>query len=300
MQTLESIRSKIESASDLLSVVKTMKAMAAVNIRQCEDAVRALADYDRIIQMGLQIVLRDAMPEIRLAAEPSDRRLGAVVFGSKQGMVGQFNERMADHALQELDRLGIEREQRAILATGLLSARLEDAGQPVEEELPAPWSVPHITSLVHRMLVRVDEWRSRQRIDHIVLFYNQSGPGASYHPTTVRLLPMDPHLLQTLRKKQWPGKTIPTFTMDWRELFAALIRQYVSIALYRAYAESLASENAHRLTSMQAAEKNIEERLDGLSAHYHRMRQSSITEELRDIISGFEALGDSDGANRLL
>jgi F-type H+-transporting ATPase subunit gamma len=62
------------------------------------------------------------------------------------------------------------------------------------------------------------------------------------------------------------------------------------MALYRAYAESLASENAHRLASMQSAEKNIEQHMDRLNAQYHQIRQSSITEELLDIVAGFEAL----------
>ena len=52
----------------------------------------------------------------------------------------------------------------------------------------------------------------------------------------------------------------------------------------------MASENAGRLSSMQAAQKNIEERIDFLNAQFRHQRQSSITEELLDIMSGFEAL----------
>ncbi len=78
--------------------------------------------------------------------------------------------------------------------------------------------------------------------------------------------------------------------MDRNRLFSALIRQYVFVSLYRACVESMASENASRLTSMQAAEKNIEDRLEELNAQYRHERQSSITSELLDIISGFEAL----------
>jgi F-type H+-transporting ATPase subunit gamma len=63
------------------------------------------------------------------------------------------------------------------------------------------------------------------------------------------------------------------------------------MALFRAHAESLASENASRLASMQAAENNIEEKIDDLAARYRRRRQSAITEELLDVVSGFEALG---------
>jgi len=70
----------------------------------------------------------------------------------------------------------------------------------------------------------------------------------------------------------------------------ALIREYLFVSLFRACAESLASENASRLTAMQRAEKNINESLEHLNSKFHRLRQSGIDEELFDIISGVEAL----------
>lgn len=291
MRTLESIRKRIESASELLSVVKTMKVMAAVSIRQCERAVASLAEYNRTIEMGLQILLRREETDIQLPGEPTGGRFGAVVFGSNQGMVGQFNQRVAAHAMEAMDRLQIEDGDRSVLATGpLVAAHLEEAGQPVEESLRVPWSVAGITPVVQETLVRVDEWRSARGIDHVVLFYNHPQPGAAYQPHTLSLLPLDVQWLESLREKEWPCTDIPTFTVDGDQLFSALLRQYVFIVLYRAFAESLASENAHRLASMEAAEKNIEDRLSQLRTEYNQVRQSSITEELLDIVSGFEAL----------
>jgi len=87
---------------------------------------------------------------------------------------------------------------------------------------------------------------------------------------------------------------IPTFRMGWEPLFAALVRQYLFVSLYRAFAESLASEHSSRLATMQAAEDNAEERLDDLQMRFNRQRQNAITEELLDITSGYEALSTSD------
>ena len=70
----------------------------------------------------------------------------------------------------------------------------------------------------------------------------------------------------------------------------ALIREYLFISLFRACAESLASENASRLAAMQRADKNINDLLEQLHGTFHRLRQSGIDEELFDVISGFEAL----------
>jgi F-type H+-transporting ATPase subunit gamma len=80
------------------------------------------------------------------------------------------------------------------------------------------------------------------------------------------------------------------YTVDTGHLFQALIREYLFVSLFRALAESLASENAARLASMQVAERNIEDRLKSLTSQFHQCRQTAVTSELLDIISAFEAL----------
>ncbi|MDD3581861.1 MAG: F0F1 ATP synthase subunit gamma [Desulfobacca sp.] len=91
MPTTEAIQRKIKTAQDLQSVVKTMKALAAVNIRQYERAVTSVNEYHRAVALGLQILLRHR-PEAMHVALDSMARLGALVFGSDQGMCGMFNE----------------------------------------------------------------------------------------------------------------------------------------------------------------------------------------------------------------
>ena len=70
----------------------------------------------------------------------------------------------------------------------------------------------------------------------------------------------------------------------------AFIRGYLFVSIFRACAESLASENASRLAAMQRADKNIDELLEDLNRTFHRLRQNGIDEELFDVVSGFEAL----------
>ena len=70
----------------------------------------------------------------------------------------------------------------------------------------------------------------------------------------------------------------------------AFIREYLFVLLFQACAESLASENASRLASMQRAEDNIAKILEDLNRTFHRVRQESIDEELFEVIAGFESL----------
>ncbi|HOG06977.1 MAG: F0F1 ATP synthase subunit gamma [Syntrophales bacterium] len=291
MQTTEALKRTIKSAGDLLSVVKTMKALAAVSIRQYQKAVESLADYNRTVEMGLQILLK-SQPDLTLLSRPQPvRRLGVIVFGSDQGLCGQLNEQIATHALSEMDALKVPRSERTILSAGMrVTDYIEDAGQRVEETLTTPGSTSGITPMVQEIIMILESWRFEKHIDHFVLYYNKYLSGASYRPITVPLLPVDPTWLRDIAKKKWPSRSLPIFTLDPDVLLSTLVREYLFVSLYRAFAESLASENASRLASMQNAEKNIEERLQELHVHYHRQRQMTITEELLDIVAGFEAL----------
>ena len=293
MQTAEALKRKIQSAQDLLGVVKTMKALAAVSIRQYQRAVESLADYNRTVEMGLQIVLKESL-EATAASRSQSMRLGAVVFGTDQGLCGQLNNTIVGHALEEMDKTGIPKEERIIIAVGVRTADiLEDSGQKVFEILTTPGSTAGITSMVQDITLLLENWRFKIAVERMHLYYSEYVSGAIYRPRALKLIPVDHQWLVSLRREKWASRTLPTFTMDWDRIFRALIREYLFVSIYRAFANSLASENASRLAAMQSAEKNIEERLEELSVHFHRQRQMTITEELLDIVAGFEVLKES-------
>jgi F-type H+-transporting ATPase subunit gamma len=289
MLTIEDLKKKIQSTEDLQSLVKTMKALAAVNIRQHERAVESLKDYNKAVEMGLQIVLRNRpdLP-IRSRRAPKDR-LGAIIFGSDQGMCGPLNDQVVSYAIRTMDEFGIQ--ESILLAVGeRVKGRLEDSGHQVADDFSVPSSVTGITPYVQDLLVKIDQWQSEKEINQVFLFYSLHQTGASYRPHHVHLLPVDEEWLKRLTANPWPTRILPDYTLDWDSFFSALIREYLFTSLFRAFAESLASENASRLASMQAAEKNIEEQLSELKKQFHQRRQMAITEELLDIVSGFEAL----------
>ena len=291
MQTTESLKRRIKSAGDLLSVVKTMKALAAVSIRQYQKAVESLDDYNRTVEMGLQIVLKEHMGATTQRKGETIKRLGVIVFGSDQGLCGQLNEQISVFTLDHFKETGVKKENRKVLAVGARVADyVEDAGQPVDELMATPSSTAGITPLVQEIIMVIEEWHFRQNVDHFMLFYNDYISGSNYHPYKVQLLPVNRDWLKDLSRKKWDSKSLPIFRMDCNKIFSSLIREYLFVSLYRAFAESLASENASRLASMQNAEKNIEEQMQDLHVQFHRTRQMTITEELLDIVAGFEAL----------
>lgn len=274
--------------------MRTMKALAAVSIRQYERAVESLSEYNRTVEMGIQILLREKETSLFKGRE-TKKCLGAVVFGSDLGMCGQFNEQIATHALESMKMIGCEPADRACIVVGArVIGYLEDAGQKVDKERPVPSSMTGITPTVREIVAILWEWWISKKINQLYLFYNNHVSGSQYHPHTVRLLPLDLEWLQNIKVRKWPTKVLPTFTMDWNKLFPLLVRQYVFVSLFRAFAESLVSENASRLAAMQGAEKNIDDVLAELKLQFHQERQMAITDELLDIVAGFEALADTE------
>lgn len=291
MQTTESLKRRMKSAGDLLSVVKTMKALAAVSIRQYQKAVDSLKDYNRAVEMGLQVVLKERMGATTNRKDAAIKRLGVIVFGSDQGLCGQLNEQVSSFTMDFIKSSGVKKENRKVLCIGARVADyIEDAGQPIDELMSTPGSTAGITPLVQEIIMVIDEWHFKSSVDHFLLFYNKYLSGANYAPHRVQLLPVSRDWLNDIARKKWDSKSLPIFRMDTDRIFSSLIREYLFVSLYRAFAESLASENASRLASMQNAEKNIEEQLQDLHVQFHRTRQMTITEELLDIVSGFEAL----------
>lgn len=291
MGNIESIKRQIKTAEDLFSVVKNMKMLAAVSIRQYEEAVKSLEEFNRGTEMGFNALLRHRPQALTLLRPEPAQLLGAVIFGSDQGMCGQLNDQIVSHARKAMDNLGFPLEKRLLMAVGLRAAeRLEAAGETVEKYLPVPGSVEGLTPKVLEILTDIGRWQEELRINRIVLIFQKRLASGAYLPQTLALWPVDALTLKNFRSIPWPTRNLPIFSMDWRRIFQALIRQHLFGSLYRAFAESLASEHASRLASMQGAERNIDARLAELKGQFHQMRQMSITEELLDIVSGFTAL----------
>jgi F-type H+-transporting ATPase subunit gamma len=292
VDTLETLGKRIATTEDLQSIVGTMKALSAVSIRQYEEAATALRDYSQTIELGLQVVLQrngPAMAAPTVVAAP----VLAIVFGSDHGLCGRFNHEIVHFARSELADAAAG--TRYLVAGARPAAILEAQGETVEETFLLPGAVGGLGETTHRILGAIDARRAKVPRLQVRLFHNRRMNRGTATPTSLQLLPLDPGWLAGLARERWAGRSLPTFTMAPDSLLAALVRQHLFIGLIRAAAESAASEHATRLAAMQAAERNIEERLGEMNADYRRKRQDSITEELLDLVSGFEALKPAEG-----
>jgi len=292
-ETTESLRKKIDRANELQSVVRTMKNLAASSIGQYEKSVSALSDYYRTVELGLEICFREIEPAV--PAERTRQKnagpISAVVFGSDQGLVGQFNDIVADYAVKKLAALPGKPQVWAVGER--VYSRLADADLPPIGLFTVPNSVKAITPLIGQILVENKKRHSLDENAELHLFYNRHKTRTTYEPVSQRLLPLDSTWQRDLVKLPWPTGNLPEVMGNSTETLRALIREYLFVSLFRACAESLASENTSRLVAMQRADKNIDELLEDFKGSFYRLRQSGIDEELFEVIAGFEALSRS-------
>jgi F-type H+-transporting ATPase subunit gamma len=289
--TMQSLRHRIDSAGDLQGVVGAMKALAASSIGQYQKAVGALDDYYRTVELGLSACLRQTDPAIVATPKPrkGSQPVGAVVFGSDQGLVGRFNEVVVDLALKTLKALP-GKTQRLWAVGERAHSLLTESGLAPVDLLTAPASVQAITSLVGNLLIDGESAREKGEVVDVYVFHNHPKSATLYEPVGKQLLPLDSAWQQKLIAVPWPSEAPPEIIGETTPTLESFIRGYLFVLLFQACAESLNSENASRLGAMQRAEKNIRNILQDLNEKFHRVRQASIDEELFDVVSGFEAL----------
>lgn len=286
--SLEGLRRKLGGARQLGSVVSAMKAISASSIIQYEHAVAALGEYQHSVELGLSLCLSGKHPQVVGPIRGRVELTGALVFGSDQGLVGRFNDAIGDFAAAALSKLP---GPKTVWAVGARACPpLEAAGLTVAKQFIVPGSVGAITTLVTEIQVEIDSYAAANRHSEIHVFHNAPRTATHYEGISQRLLPLDAAWYKRIRELPWPNARLAQLLGDRTEGLAGLIHEQLFISLYRACAESLASENASRLESMQRAQDNIESVAGDLQQSLNRLRQSSIDEELFDVIAGFNAL----------
>lgn len=287
MENLERLSRKISTAHDLLSVVKTMKSLAAVNIRQFEKAARSMAEYSKVIETGWQALFRH---HLHIKRGTSASAAVCLVLGSDQGMCGQFNDAIVQFAIKEISSLKAEGIEPSCWIAGERIRPGLDEEISIDHYFPLPSSIGAISDMTVAIVHEFAILHETQHIDMLLLYYNSLGRRGMFEPVSLHVLPFDSTWSQQHKKAIWPSRCLPIVGMGLDAFFEHIFQQHIFASIYRAFAQSLASESAARLSAMQTAEKNILEQEGYLQGRYRDLRQSAITAELLDIMSGFEAL----------
>ena len=290
MAELERLARRIETATDLQSVVRTMKTLSAVGITQYNEAARAISGYLDTVERGLQAVLR-ARPDLARSGPPAPGAAALVVVGSDFGLCGPFNEEAVAHARNSLSE-GIGRSGLSLLLAGHRLDQLWPDDLPrADTRIELPSSVGRLGAAVGDILSRLDRWQSERGVTNIHLVHQALGPDGRRSPRLVRVAPLMGTDLAALARREWPTRCLPMVQGPAEPVFRQLVRQMIFTRVYAACALSRAAEYDARLEAMRAADRNIGEKLTAFTREYRFRRQEAITTELLDVIAGFEAAG---------
>jgi len=290
MKSLFELKEQIQQTEELSTIITTMKNVSIVNMTHYERKLQAVRQYQSTIEQGFQIFLQngsdDILEKLKKKNQSAPTPVAAVIIGSEKGLCGEFNEKIYQY-FREQNR---EREIFSILGIGYeISGKRWD--RPLEV-FDYPTSHQEILMLLNNLLSITQKWLLEKKIGKLIFFHHQLLSGLRYEPTSNIIFPLNLDWLKNLKEKPWPSRCLPLYHMDKETLFYELTQENLFISMYRFFIESLACENAGRLSSMQTAEERVQDQLFAFKQLYNLQRQNQISEELADIIASFEVLKD--------
>ncbi len=292
MEGLDALQKRIKTTQDMRSIVSTMKSLSAVSIIQYDSALKSLLEYGKTIDSGVVVLMKNgvvSVPKIKTLPE-KNRKVLAIVIGSDTGLVGKLNRDTVSFAKKTLKEQGFLEENTHYIAVGRqIIGQFERHETPIEAGYPISNSVKAIGTTAATLLVKIDKLMRKELLTHVYLFYPQK-EGALVRSSESLIIPMGEEWLSSLKDKKWESKRFPIYKMPSDVLFSSLVQERLLMEVSTTLAQSLTAEHHMRLTTMQAAEKNIDENLEKMNQTYQQLRQENITTELLDVVNGAEAL----------
>jgi F-type H+-transporting ATPase subunit gamma len=295
MASLRDIRKRIKSVKSTRQITKAMKMVAAAKLRKAQEAVVATRPYSLTLRKLIATLAKGASegdaPLHPLLESRPVKKAELVVLTSDRGLAGGFNANVTRRALKFLREESSALESVSVTTVGRKGGDfLKARGQALRKDFPGLLAKVNYASASEVSTELTARFLSGE-VDavYVVSTYFKSAINQEVHLR--RLLPLDP----TLTAEETAGAAAGdspdyAFEPDAKTVLAGLLPKAVSMFIYRSLLESSASEHGARMTAMENATKNAGEMLSSLTLYYNRTRQSVITKELVEIVSGAESL----------
>ena len=267
-----------------------MKALSSVSILQYEQANTALAQYRRNLKDAFHALIKQGGLPKNEVKTAQNRQL-VILIGTDNGMVGKFNKEILDKAKADLKKQGVPLKNTLFLTVG---KRIGGLAMQSNLKLYAKYAVANsvkmVNTIAETVIMKIDEATRKEHITGVCVWYHKRNKNEPVSVQKQQIIPFDFAAYQKLKDKPWGTNNIPLIPIERKKMFAALLNEYLTIALASQLNYSLAAEHYTRMTNMQNAEKNIDESLEQMNLEYQQERQENITDELIDVISGAEAV----------
>lgn len=305
MPNLKDIKSRILSVENTKKITRAMKMVAAAKVKKAENAVKAGRPFsDELIKAfkkllgavsyysndGLHIkVAIENYPELLKKREI--KTVGLLIITSNKGLAGAFNANIVRNAIRQIKEnkeIGVESKVYIVGQKGI-SALKRKANELGFEIVQTYTQVANEISAAgaERIAIDLAEHFVDGKIDSIQIFTTKFKNMMSYSPQNWELLPIT---METSEGESEGINPLMEFEPNEKTILQKLVPLYITNTIYQALLESQASELASRMTAMSAASNNAEEMIRKLTIDYNKARQSAITQELLEVVSGADAL----------
>lgn len=292
METLDGLKKELISTKDLQSVVSTMKSIAAVNIKKFEKIAFNIVKYQSNVDLGLQAIVSQKPEIIKLIdylelkiEKNTKKRDVVIIIGSNQGLCGRFNDKVVDYYL---NNSATDINSYIISVGERVTTLLEAKKVHIEQSFSIPNSSDSIVNLVYDLFSIIEQ--NLNNLRKVLVYFTSHTADSMGNLTKKRIIPLEKSYFEKLKRKKWPTNNIPYWRIDSKKIVSDLVEQYIFSSIYLAISNSMASEQKNRLITLQGAEQNIKDHITELTLRYNQKRQSVITSELIDVVSGANAL----------
>jgi len=271
------LKNKLNTLKDIKDIVSSMKAFANFTIQKSKKELPYVREYQNSVEDSIAYMIT-LFPELKELKRVSGKSL-YVLFGSEEGLCGAFNEKIFAFIEQEI-------EDDYLIVVG---RKAND--EAVERKLNILWAtdgaskIESIQNRVTDLAYYLGNLYEREDIENLFLVYAKLINNTTFIVKKEKILPPDFEKFEKYIKVKEP-----LLYLDKHDILDDLIEEYLLISLYRAFIESISSENQARLQNMQNAEQHIKKLSIDLHEELNILRQEEITNELMEIISGFKAI----------
>lgn len=284
MASMRDIQRRKNSIQSTGQITKAMKLVSTVKLQKARaKAEQARPYFEHMYNtVSSMLALSSDMNHPYLKAGESKKK-AVIVVTSNRGLAGGYNSNI----IKLITRGELKQEEVKIYSIGRKGKEyLERRGYEMAADYSDVINEPLYKDAQEIGKAVLDAFKNGE-VGEIYLAYTSFKNTVSHQPKLMRLLPVE------LNKEEaaTDGKSIPmNYEPDEEEVLNIIIPKYICGLIYSALVEAVASENGARMQAMDSATSNAEEMISDLSLKYNRARQSSITQELTEIIAGASAI----------
>ncbi|OED46600.1 F0F1 ATP synthase subunit gamma [Endozoicomonas sp. (ex Bugula neritina AB1)] len=286
MAGAKEIRTQIGSIKSTQKITSAMEMVAASKMRKAQDRMETSRPYaERIRQVVGHVAHANAEYKHSFMTEREVKRVGYIIVSTDRGLCGGLNINLFKQTVQSMSGW---KDQNVEIDLCLIGSKavsfFRSYGGNVVAALTHIGDAPNIADLIGGVKVMLDSY-DEGRIDRLFVVNNEFVNTMSQKPEVQQLLPLVPDEDASLRRP-WDYLYEP----DAKQLLDGLLVRYIESQVFQAVVENNACEQAARMVAMKSATDNAGDLIDDLQLVYNKARQSAITQELSEIVSGAAAV----------